>query len=89
MFVSCLHIMWVYLQLIWGKDALYLQPMRAESSDVCGSEGLRLWAVTIIGTTEGCYVDKVQVWSAPCRNLTPRSQPCFECCTEFLCMMCG
>src|SRR6266446_2808651 len=43
----------------------------------------------IIGTTEGCYVDKVQVWSAPCRNLTPRSQHCFDCCTEFLCMMCG
>src|SRR5712691_5162071 len=46
MFVSCLQRMWAYLQRIWVTAAFYLEPMWAESRDVCGSEGLRLGAAT-------------------------------------------
>src|SRR5712691_12824753 len=28
------------------------------------------------------------MWSAQCRNLLTRSQPCIDCCTEFLCIKC-
>ena len=45
-FVGYLQRMWAYLQIIWVKAAFYLEPMWAESRDVCGSEGLRLGAAT-------------------------------------------
>ena len=46
MFVGYLQRMWAYLQIIWVKAAFYVEPMWAESRDVCGSEGLRLGAAT-------------------------------------------
>lgn len=44
--MGCLQIMWAHPQRMWAKDTIYVQTMWAESRDVCGSGGLRLWATT-------------------------------------------
>jgi hypothetical protein len=51
--------MWAYLQIIWVKAAFYLEPMWAESRNVCGSEGLRLGAATDIQAVEDHHLEKI------------------------------
>src|SRR5437773_9833608 len=58
--------MWAYLRRIWVKAAFYLEPMWAESRDVCGSEGLRLGAATHSLPSNACDALGVETpWPTP------------------------